>query len=277
MSESGAPDVDAALLYAAERVGGTVSGPRRYGWQHKSAGSTLTLRDGSTWWLRVQHFNPRGVHGHRWTGEIAAGHLDGILKPRLREHFQWLQNELAWRALVMTKASATAVSETPTLHSHPDLTPKWFAQLRQSLRRLAAQPTDRVYCGQKYFAALIHRVFGTGLDTTASRWMVCHGDLQWANVGWPEPVLFDWETWGGAPFGFDAARLYVYSGCVPDVARQVAAAFSDVLDTRDGRLSILYTCAEVVEMISQVGHPSPDLLPSVEAVARDTLERLRLE
>jgi hypothetical protein len=131
-----------------------------------------------------------------------------------------------------------------------------------------------VFCGPGYFAAPIHRVFGTGIDTAVTRRMVCHGDLQWANVGWPEPILFDWETWGYAPFGFDAARLLVYSGCQPLVAQEVARAFADVLTTRDGLLSILYACAEATEMIRLHQYPSPELQPSIEALARDTLQRL---
>ena len=274
MSTSQEPNVDVALRQAADHFSASPFGQSRYGWKRKSAGRAATLADGSTWWLRVQFADPTLVSKHIWNGEVAAGAIAGVDKPALREHYDWVAGGLLWRASLSSAAPCGASSPTPELRQPLRLDARWIEGLRGSLKRLAAFSTDRVSCGQEHLDAKIAKVFGGGLDTRVRQWMVCHGDLHWANVGWPEPIIFDWETWGRAPRGLDAARLALHAGLQPAVAADVLQAFADLLEGRDALIATLYVCADAIDMIRRFNYPPADVLPSVEAIARDTLARL---
>ena len=62
--------------------------------------------------------------------------------------------------------------------------------------------------------------------------------------------ILDWEGWGLAPAGYDAATLYCHSLLVPAVARRVHAAFIDVLDSEAGRLAQLYVITRLLLRIA---------------------------
>ncbi|RSN52509.1 hypothetical protein DMH08_28485 [Actinomadura sp. WAC 06369] len=101
---------------------------------------------------------------------------------------------------------------------------------------------------QEYVARAIPRYVGeTNVDATVTRWSLAHGDLHWANLTMPELTILDWEGFGPAPFGFDAANLYAYSLPVPEVAADVRRAFAHVLATPDGRLAELIVAAMIVQ------------------------------
>ncbi|MGH3885275.1 MAG: hypothetical protein ACRDSZ_01695 [Pseudonocardiaceae bacterium] len=72
---------------------------------------------------------------------------------------------------------------------------------------------------------------------TVTTWSTAHGDLQWANLTAPAPYLLDWEGWGIAPAGYDAATLYCYSLLAPNTARRVYETFTDILDTSTAHAS----------------------------------------
>jgi hypothetical protein len=55
----------------------------------------------------------------------------------------------------------------------------------------------------------------------------------------PRLAILDWEYWGRAPAGLDAATLYCHSLIVPSVAERVRATFADILDSPPGRLAQL--------------------------------------
>lgn len=58
--------------------------------------------------------------------------------------------------------------------------------------------------------------------------------LHWSNLTGPSLAILDWEGWGLALAGTDAATLHAYSLPVPEVAAQVHETFADILDTPDG-------------------------------------------
>ncbi|MFH8407183.1 phosphotransferase [Streptomyces sp. NPDC018019] len=64
-----------------------------------------------------------------------------------------------------------------------------------------------------------------------TEWATAHGDLHFANLTADGPVILDWEGWGIAPYGYDAALLYVYSLLVPATAARIKQEFADVLDS----------------------------------------------
>ncbi|MGX1755384.1 hypothetical protein ACWIG5_00435 [Streptomyces lydicus] len=92
----------------------------------------------------------------------------------------------------------------------------------------------------------------TGVTPGEIAWATAHGDLHWANLTGPQLTLLDWEGWGAAPLGYDAAHLYLHSLPVPDVTERVRKEFAHVLDTPDGRIGELTACTEILQAAPRV-------------------------
>lgn len=84
------------------------------------------------------------------------------------------------------------------------------------------------------------------VDPTVTTWVTAHGDLHWTNLTTSGPYLLDWEFWGAAPAGADAATLNCSSLLVQPMADRVYDEFAEVLDTPDGRLSQLCVIAQIL-------------------------------
>jgi hypothetical protein len=97
-------------------------------------------------------------------------------------------------------------------------------------------------------------------DPTVTRWVAAHADLHWANLLAPDCVLVDWEGWGLAPAGYDAACLYVHTLLVPATAAMVHAELAAQLDTRDGLLAQLYATTRLLQRIDQGDYPGMAIL-----------------
>ncbi len=90
------------------------------------------------------------------------------------------------------------------------------------------------------------RFLGQPVDIAASSWTTAHGDLHYANLCAPTLHILDWEGWGLAPTGYDAATLHSYSLHVPAAAACVRSEFADLLDTTAGRFAELVVIAELL-------------------------------
>jgi aminoglycoside phosphotransferase (APT) family kinase protein len=110
----------------------------------------------------------------------------------------------------------------------------WYDQLRNALDLLSTVDTDRHTISQQYLHTVMPRYLDAPADSTVPAWTTAHGDLHFANLCAPTVTVLDWEGWGLAPTGYDAAMLHTYSLLVPDTANQVYAAFADILDTPAG-------------------------------------------
>ncbi|WP_329096904.1 hypothetical protein OG979_17135 [Actinomadura citrea] len=84
-------------------------------------------------------------------------------------------------------------------------------------------------------------------EITVHHWTLAHGDLHWANLTSPELTILDWEGFGPAPHGFDAAHLYAYTLPGQELAARVRDTFSDVLATGAGRLAELTVAVILLE------------------------------
>ncbi|WP_426567326.1 hypothetical protein [Streptomyces canus] len=60
----------------------------------------------------------------------------------------------------------------------------------------------------------------------------------------------DWEGWGRAPEGFDAATLYAYSLVQPDTAARVRDAFP-VLGSPAGLAAEATVCAQLLQTVAR--------------------------
>ncbi len=84
--------------------------------------------------------------------------------------------------------------------------------------------------------------------------------------------MLDWESWGRAPTGTDAATLHAYTLHVPDVAARVYETFADVLDTEDGLRARLLVTARLQRRID-LGD-DPILAEPLQRQARELARRL---
>jgi hypothetical protein len=110
------------------------------------------------------------------------------------------------------------------------------------------------------------------VNTTVTEWTAAHADLAWTNLTAPNCYLLDWEDWGMAPRGWDAATLWSASFAVPTLADRVLLERRGDLDNRTGKLVQLYHCAELIS--APAGYAGP-LLEPAKASAAKLLTELR--
>jgi hypothetical protein len=235
------------LHHAADHFGLKVTGEPVYGWRLRSISAPVTATDGERW-LRVVSQEPEWATGDHWTGARDANTINGTRKPVVLDVYEWSEGRHQ-RAEVMTRMPGQPCSLTDVLRAQVDLSPAWWADLRDAIENLAATPTKRINADQDKVTARIHERFGDTVDTTVTEWATAHGDLHWSNLFGPGFGLVDWEFWGTAPGGTDAATLHSYSLLIPTVAQQVHDLFADTLDTPTGRTAQLYVAARLLRRI----------------------------
>lgn len=234
---------------AAAKAGAVPSAGVVWGWRDRSISSRVETQRGPRW-LRVVAEAEQWADGDFWTGNVDARLLTGVAKPQVLRHWDWHANQHRLRAEVMTLAEGRPCSATPELCHDPGLSAGWWSGLRTSLAALAAAPAIRTHLTQEEVTRRVRVFFGDRVDPTVRRWTVAHADLHWANLLEPECVLVDWEGWGRAPAGFDAATLFVHSLLEPAVAERVQAEFADELGSPDGLLSQLYATGRMLLRIN---------------------------
>jgi hypothetical protein len=161
-----------------------------------------------------------------------------------------------------TRLSGRAAS----FSAEPELSEAWWATLNSSLDALAKHSTTRIATSagsritQERVSTTIRHVF-PDVDTTIDEWTTAHADFAWPNLTAPGCFILDWEDWGVAPRGYDAATLRGESLAVPALAERVYQERRTDLDSRSGQLSQLYYCAKVIAAGERSG---PLLVPATE-------------
>ncbi|WP_374776993.1 aminoglycoside phosphotransferase [Streptomyces sp. NBC_01310] len=218
-------------------------------------------------WVRLAWCRPDQVSSATWTGIEASVAITGVSRPEWYAGSQWHDPErgVVWRVDEMSRATTPAVSATGTVDQDPNLPSGWWTALRAALDALAGHDTDRVCMRQEHLTGRIREIYGDTVDTTITDWACAHGDIGWANLTAPTLTLLDWESWGRAPVGYDAACLWSASLTVPTLAARVLTEFHDVLDTRPGHLSRLMLCANVERAHRRSGKTTPLTVPAQEA------------
>ena len=205
-------------------------------------------------WVRIEARRHEKIDGEGWNGTECAALLEGIAKPDWYAAVSWRDAEraLMWRADETSLVTAAPVKPGGVLTIEPTLSEDWWASLDASLTALSAVSTTRVSTPdtepmtQHRLTETIERVFPRRTDTQVDEWTTAHADLNWANLTAPQCFLLDWEDWGRAPRGLDAANLWVNSLAVPALARRVREQRSADLASRSGRLAALFYCAQIV-------------------------------
>ncbi|XVS65999.1 hypothetical protein ACQPYE_08075 [Actinosynnema sp. CA-299493] len=224
-------------------------------------------------WVRIEVRDLARVDGQGWGLETAAV-LDGVAMPAWLQGFSWIDHDLGvmWRADETELITDKPIKAGGTLKDNPGLSESWWETFRNSMQALAAHTTTRTATPhlhpvtQERVSATIHKLF-PAVDTSVTEWRAAHADLAWANLTAPTCYLLDWEDWGMAPRGWDAANLWASSFAVPELAQRVFEELRDDLDSRTGKLAQLYHCAEI---LSYPPGYADDLVP----LATDNAERL---
>ncbi len=264
--------IDDVLDQVGQRLGRQLN--RQDGHYSKHNGSAGFLTDAGTW-VRLAWRQAANINAQAWTGFEAASSIEGVPRPRWFAAATWSDTTrgVVWRADEMTRAEDPSVSATADITTDPLLPEQWWADLQSALTSLAGHHTDRVSMPQAHLTTRIHEIYGEGIDTTVTDWACAHGDLGFANLCGPRLVILDWESWGMAPVGWDAACLWAASLQVPALAEHVLDRFDNVLCTRSGRLSRLLLCANTARAFKRTGTPAP-LTETMAAAAQRLVAEL---
>ncbi|WP_146134862.1 hypothetical protein [Actinopolyspora mortivallis] len=177
--------------------------------------------------------------------------------PRQVRHPWWYQGT-CWRdGDLLVRVEETELVTEPVICSggvvttEPELGQGWWQHLVEALTALSTVPTSRVATPhtrpitQQRVTSTIQAVFPE-VETTVAEWTVAHADVSWVNLTAPGCRILDWEDFGLAPRGWDAATLWVNSLAAPALAEQVQQVFAADLESRTGQLSQLHACAELI-------------------------------
>ncbi|MEU3572846.1 hypothetical protein AB0E96_31160 [Kitasatospora sp. NPDC036755] len=239
---------------AATALNATPIGTREaWGWRGRTLGRAIVTASGEGW-LRLVSAPADKAGGKLWEGPQEAERLmpPAVPRPRLRERRTWTEGEHGYLAELYDKVTApTVTTHEPVLRAAPRLDDAWWDGLGTALDTIAAVPSDRVAVRQEYLDRAMPQYLGTSIDTKVPTWTTAHGDLHWANLTSPTLTILDWEGWGTAPAGYDAALLYSYSLLVPDTAAEVRRRLGHILDTPAGRFAELVVITELMQTVAR--------------------------
>ncbi|MGW2258797.1 hypothetical protein ACWCXE_13260 [Streptomyces sp. NPDC001780] len=215
--------------------------------------------------------------GKLWTGPEDAERLvpRQVPRPCLRLVRQWTEGEDVYKAELYDHIADGALSSTPVLAATPRLTTAWWDDLRKALDCLSGIRTDRTAVRQAYLDRAMPKYLtflGGPVATTPPAWSTAHGDLHWANLVGPELDILDWEGWGTAPAGYDAALLHAYSLATPETAARVRQRLSAVLDSDAGRFAELVALTELLQSAER--GDNVELVPALRQRAVEIWHRM---
>ena len=251
------------LEVAAERFQVALVGPAVNTYDLRSAGAEVA-DGGSAAWLRIVLEDVEYQPACRWDD----WHDTGPAGRRWR-----LRGEL------MTLAPGRTLAPDSVLHGDPELSDRWWAELDEALRALAAQPApqgDTVgIVNYTIQGARAH--FDNDLDpavTTAIEWTTAHADLHWGNLREPRLHILDWESWRRAPAGYDVATLYCNSLTHRPTAQRLRDTFPAVFTTPSGQFSLLSAVCRYLWVVGD-GSEYDSLAGPLHALGAETLRALR--
>ncbi|MGW2720474.1 hypothetical protein [Streptomyces sp. NPDC001492] len=214
---------------------------------------TVGARTDRNTWVRIERrgFDRIGAQG--WNGPESAAVLSGVAMPSWYAGCAWREpgEPVMWRADEMELVSSAPVGQAAVVIEDPRLPAEWWSALNASLDALAAQSAPRLATPdtqtitQELVTATLGGAFPEVTDTAVKEWLPAHADLTWANVTGPQFCMIDWEDWGMAPRGLDAATLWGHALAVPALAKRVWSERRPDLETRSGRLMALFVCAKI--------------------------------
>lgn len=230
---------------ALVHFGSSAVGRLRFGWRDRSVGSVVE-HHGARKWLRVVWARREQVQGGWWTGNRDASAISGVPKPRVIEARAWEEGPLVYCAELMSLLPGRVCATSAVLTHAPALDEVWWNDLDESLATVSGVDSTRAVLDAHAMSRRITVFFGLELDIRSSEWVPSHGDCHWNNLHREPFGMADWEAWGLAPRGYDAAFLLGHSLAVPGVAEEVERRFRDDLDSDGGIVSQLYVMTKLL-------------------------------
>lgn len=239
---------------------------------------SLGARTDRNTWVRIERRGLDRVGVQGGDGTASAEALRGIAKPAWLTGVAWRDDTepVMWRADETEMLPAVPVSSS-VVAEDPQLPEEWWNALSASLDALAAQHTNRIATPdtetltQDLVRGTIHSVF-PGVDAAVAEWRPAHADFNWANITAPVFCVFDWEDWGMAPRGLDAASLWGASLAVPALADRVRSERREDLESRDGMLMTLFVAAKI---LGPYADPEDPRLVPARKMAEQLLQELQ--
>jgi hypothetical protein len=249
--------VDQALT----RMGLTKSGPVRVGLLDSTVSVRAVSDSGVNHWVRVAPVRDETT----WVrpNAIAEAQVlsERVPMPRIINRAEWEEtdseegNVRQVRGEAFEYIEASPVSKEPAITAAPEVSDEWWGQLRKAHDII--QTSEGAGPGRAKFGVLarIRRVAGPDVDFTNFKWCASHGDFHWANLlSTPDLVIVDWEGYGFAPVGLDAATLLTYSLAHPPTADRVRNVFADLLEGKQGFLVQLYMAEMIMSGVRNGFH-----------------------
>lgn len=222
-----------------------------WGWAGRTLGAPARTTDGQPAWLRLVSAPEDKASGKLWDGALDAQHAFGDLdghRPALLAVHDAVDDGTAYRAELSARVDQPVLSDDPILQHDLQLPDSWWADLAGTLAKVSAVDTDRVAVRQQYMDRAIPQFVGIPAPAVTC-WTTAHADVHWANL--TEPLrLLDWEGWGQAPEGFDAATLYAYTLLQPDTAARVRTVFP-ILGSPAGLAAEATMCAQLLQTVAR--------------------------
>lgn len=223
-------------------------------------------------WVRVECRGLDRPLDQGWGTEAASG-ITGVPMPAWRQGGSWLDAKrgVRWR---VDETDVIAGSSIGKPQAARDLPTTWWTALGSALDALAAYRTyrratpDLEPATADRFAAVIAKVF-PGVDATITEWTTAHADFNWPNLAGPQFEVFDWEDFGAAPRGLDAATLWFGSLRVLAVADRVTECLRAHLESRDGKVMRLWRCAEFLTWATDEEPEHAVVLEAARKLARE--------
>lgn len=210
---------------------------------------SLGFRSDRDSWVRIECRGLERLDGQGW-GLEASTVLAGVPIPDWHAGISWFDPDqrVMWRADETQLIEQPPIGRSTSAASLPD---SWWAAFDAALDTLADTSTARLATPDlepisvERVRATIAKVFPDA-EAPIEEWTCAHADLNWANMTGPELWILDWEDWGRAPRGLDAANLWFGSLAVPGLAEKVLERRRADLESVTGRTMRLFKCAELL-------------------------------
>ncbi|WJK33096.1 hypothetical protein [Solwaraspora sp. WMMA2065] len=219
-----------------------------WGWHGRTLGAPVTTDHGRRW-LRVAATPIDQLIDTFWNGAIDAHRAipAAVPRPRLLRWHDWTDGTWTYRAELYEHATAGTIADHAAITTPPALTSGWWATVGTALTTIATVNTIRMTVQPGFLAwSMPHYLGIPSNDHPGQPWTTAHGDFHYANLCAPELQILDWEGWGLAPAGYDAATLHTYSLLAPDAAADISHHLTDLLHTPAGRHAELVVITELL-------------------------------
>lgn len=243
----------ANLNRAAKQFNVTVTGSAHLGWKLRSISAPAHSSRHGNCWLKVTSEFGEYAHGDDWTGTTDAEALnDTVPKPRLLDDTLSWDDKEYWRT--QRAELTTLITDQPS--TDIQLPNQWWTDLTHALTTLEKHPTDRRRVTPGDVAHRLNIFFGDRANPHADNWTTAHGDLHWGNITAPHLSILDWELWGLAPAGYDAATLLCFSLNNTALTDRIKQQFAAVLGTPSGTVAQLDVITRLLLRANNGDHPN---------------------